>query len=63
MARLSEDIRAAFFTNVIEVDDSGRVSNVDEAEHRAAQWIRRCCDPTYVVDPPFQDWEIELAGP
>ncbi|WP_457784811.1 DUF7677 family protein [Streptomyces mirabilis] len=30
---------------------------------RVAQWIRRYCDPTYEVEPPFQAWETELHGP
>ncbi|WP_443098503.1 DUF7677 family protein [Undibacterium terreum] len=33
------------------------------AEHRAAQCIRRWCDPAYEVNPPFEDWEAELFAP
>ncbi|WP_435830459.1 DUF7677 family protein [Micromonospora echinospora] len=29
--------------------------------YRAAQYVRRYCDPDYVVDPPFEDWETELV--
>jgi len=50
----------AVFVNVLEVDQNGKVTNAKEAEHRAAQSIRRYCDPNYVVTPPFQDWEVQL---
>lgn len=50
----------AIFANVLEVDDSGRVTNYDHAEYRAAQWIRSYCDEQYQVEPPFEDWEFEL---
>lgn len=50
----------AIFANVLDVDEAGKVTNYDDAEFRAAQWIRRCCDDTYRVDPPFAQWEIEL---
>ena len=55
-------MEAAFsiFLNVLEVDDNGNVRNAKEAEHRAAQYIRRYCDPDYVVEPPFEDWEVDL---
>ena len=51
----------AIFANVLDVDDSGRVTNYDDAQYRAAQWIRRLCDHQYRVEPPFQDWELDLA--
>ncbi|HEY7278427.1 MAG TPA: hypothetical protein VH594_20835 [Trebonia sp.] len=51
------------FTNVLEIDEEGRVINADLAQERAAQWIRRYCDPSYHVEPPFEPWETELAGP
>lgn len=50
----------AIFANVLDVNDVGEVTNYGDAEYRAAQWIRRVCDSTYEVDPPFADWEIEL---
>ena len=53
----------AIFVNVLDVDSDGRVTNGAVAKRRAAQWIRRYCDPEYVVEPPFEDWEVELAGP
>lgn len=51
------------FTNVLEVDETGTVTNDGHAQQRAAQWIRHYCDPSYEVDPPFQPWETELIGP
>jgi hypothetical protein len=51
------------FTNVLEVDEAGKVTNEGHARRRAAQWIRAYCEPAYEVDPPFQDWETELIGP
>ncbi|GGK61953.1 hypothetical protein Ppa06_60840 [Planomonospora parontospora subsp. parontospora] len=51
------------FTNVLEVDENGMVTNEGDAQRRAAQWIRHHCDPSYEVDPPFQPWETELIGP
>src|SRR2546425_1207795 len=49
----------AIFANVIEVDESGQVTNPKHAEKRAAQYILQ-----YVagrqVEPPFESWEVEL---
>ncbi|WP_328318011.1 DUF7677 family protein [Streptomyces sp. NBC_00388] len=53
----------AIFANVLEVDADGQTLNDGEAQYRAAQWIRRCCDPGYRVEPPFEAWETELHGP
>jgi hypothetical protein len=50
----------AIFANVLDVDEAGQVTNYPDAEYRAAQWIRRACDSTYQVSPPFADWELEL---
>lgn len=50
----------AIFANVIELSDNGKPTNEKHAEHRAAQYIRSYCDSTYVVDPPFGNWEVEL---
>jgi len=50
----------AIFANVIELSDDGTPTNEKHAERRAAQYIRRYCDPMYVVDPPFETWEVEL---
>lgn len=51
----------AVFVNVLDVDADGRVLNEDAAGRRAAQYLRSYCDPQYVVEPPFEDWELELA--
>ncbi len=53
----------AIFANVLEFDENGVPLNAKWAEHRAAQTIRRWCDPTYVVEPPFESWETALYGP
>src|SRR6476469_503646 len=50
----------AIWGNLVEVDDKGEVIDARQAHRRAAQYIRRFIDPTYVVDPPFEDWELEL---
>ena len=53
----------AIFANVIEMDKDGEVINAKYAERRAAQWLRSYVDPTYVVSPPFEDWELALHAP
>lgn len=50
----------AIFANVLELDDAGNVLNARAAEVRAAQSIRAYMDPTYVVEPPFEQWEVSL---
>ncbi|WP_405102597.1 hypothetical protein [Micromonospora sp. NBC_01412] len=50
----------AVFSNVLDVDERGRVTNAGDAEWRAAQYIRRYCDREYTVEPPFEAWELEL---
>lgn len=50
----------AIFANVIEMNDNGEVLNAKYAEKRAAQFIRSYVDTTYEVEPPFEDWEVEL---
>jgi hypothetical protein len=49
----------AIFCNVLELDIDGSPINANEAEIRAAQYIRAYCDRTYKVNPPFEDWEID----
>lgn len=53
----------AIWANVLEVDDEGRVLNAEHAEKRATDWLRAYCDPGFVVDPPYEDWEVELHDP
>ena len=50
----------AIFANVLELDQSGAVLNAKHAERRAAQYIRSYLDSSYVVEPPFEDWEVHL---
>jgi diguanylate cyclase (GGDEF)-like protein len=50
----------AIFANVLTLDERGHPTNTKEAEARAAQYVRSYCDPTYVVEPPFEQWEMNL---
>jgi hypothetical protein len=50
----------AIFTNVIELDDHGHVTNAKHAEHRAALWLQAYLEPGFVIEPPLEDWEITL---
>ncbi len=50
----------AITCNLIEVDESGCVTNAEHATKRVAQYIRSWIDDDYVVDPPFEEWELEL---
>lgn len=59
---LLEEVHA-IFANVLEFDEAGVPTNAKYAEFRAAQAIRRWCDPAYEVVPPFEDWETALYGP
>jgi hypothetical protein len=34
------EIVFTIFTNILEIDEEGRVTNADLAQERAAQWIR-----------------------
>jgi hypothetical protein len=53
----------AIFANVIELDASGKVLNATHAQRRATDYIRSYFDPAFRVDPPFEDWEVELYEP
>ncbi|YCM43435.1 hypothetical protein V2O64_19185 [Verrucomicrobiaceae bacterium 227] len=54
----------AIYMNVLEVDDAGKVIDAKQAQHRAAQYIRAYVQgEDYVVDPPFEDWEVALHVP
>ncbi len=50
----------AIFANVIELDEKGNVLNAKYAEKRAVDYIRSYCERGFKVDPPYEDWEIEL---
>jgi hypothetical protein len=51
----------AIYANVLDLDEMGKVRNAEVAQHRAAQYIRSFLDPMYEAQPPFEDWELELA--
>jgi len=53
----------AIYANVIELDESGEVLNAKYAEQRAADYIRSFCDDAFKVEPPYEDWELELHSP
>ena len=53
----------AIFANVLELDDHGQVLNFEHAQQRAADYLRAYCDPGFQVDPPHEDWELELHDP
>jgi hypothetical protein len=50
----------AIFANVLEVDAKGEITNLKHAEKRATDYLRSYCDPAFRVEPPFEDWEVEL---
>lgn len=50
----------AIWANVLECDDAGVPTNAHLAKRRASQYIRTFIDPTYRVEPPFEQWELEL---
>ena len=50
----------AIFMNNLEIDEDGNVINYKDCEYRAAQYIRRYFDSSYIVEPPFETWEINL---
>jgi len=53
----------AIYANVIELNEDGLVTNAKYAEKRATDHLRAYLDPSFVVDPPYEDWEIELHWP
>jgi len=53
----------AIYANVIELDDTGKVLNAKYAEKRATDYLRAYCDHSFVVEPPFEDWELALHEP
>ncbi|HVK02545.1 MAG TPA: hypothetical protein VM490_03670 [Armatimonadaceae bacterium] len=44
----------------LELDEADAPTNVPQAERRVAQYLRRMHDEEYVVEPPFEEWELEL---
>jgi hypothetical protein len=50
----------ATFLNLLDLNEEGQVTNADEARLRAEQYLRSYGDCDYSVEPPFQQWELEL---
>ena len=50
----------AIFTNVIELDESGKVVNFKYAQQRATDYLRSYCVHDFEVSPPLEDWETKL---
>lgn len=53
----------AIYANVIELDEQGNVLNAKYAEKRATDYLRAYCDPTFKIDPPYEEWETALHSP
>ena len=53
----------AIFANVLEMDENGQVVNAQYAQKRATDYLRSYCDASFTVDPPYEDWEVELHDP
>jgi hypothetical protein len=53
----------AIYVNVLELDENGQVLNAKYAENRATDYIRQYCDSNFKVEPPYEDWEVELYNP
>ena len=53
----------AIYANVIELDENGQVLNAKYAEKRATDYLRSYCGSGFVVDPPYEDWEVALHNP
>lgn len=50
----------AIFMNNLELDEDGKVLNYRYCENRAAQYIRSYFDQKYKIEPPLENWEVEL---
>ena len=53
----------AIFANVLQLDDTGRVMNAHYAQKRATDYLRAYFDPSFRVEPPYEDWEVALHAP
>jgi hypothetical protein len=49
----------AIFANVLEIDETGHVTNLKHAEKRATDYLRSYCSGVQ-AEPPFEDWEVAL---
>ena len=50
----------AIFCNVIELDEAGRVINMEYAQERATDYLKSYLDPGFEVYPPLEEWETTL---
>lgn len=50
----------AIFANVIEMDEFGNVLNAKYAEKRATDYLHSYFDPSFKIEPPYEDWETKL---
>jgi hypothetical protein len=50
----------AIFANILEIDEHGEVLNAEHAQKRPTDYLRAYCDPSFKVQPPFEDWEATL---
>lgn len=50
----------AIFANVVELEENGDVLNAKYAEKRATDYIRSYYDRNFVIEPPFEGWEVVL---
>ncbi len=57
------ELAYAIFVNVLELDENGRVLNFTYAQKRATDSIRAYFDRNFKVDPPYENWEVELHRP
>ena len=53
----------AIFANVVELNDEGEVTNFTYAQRRATDYLKQYCNPQFKVEPPYEEWELELYGP
>lgn len=53
----------AIFANILECDERGQVLNFAYAQRRAADYLRSYFDPSFEVQPPFEEWEVALHEP
>jgi hypothetical protein len=53
----------AIYANVLELDENGNVLNSKYAEKRATDYIKAYCDPSFTVEPQYEEWETELHSP
>lgn len=53
----------AIFANVPELDEKGHVLNAQHAQKRATDYLRAYCNPSFKVEQPYEDWELELHEP